>query len=63
MFTINKRETIKKELVDYLSRFDMIHAICLVDSNVTGKADMFSDLDFTVIVKEDSVKKNMGRIL
>ena len=62
MFTINKRETIKKELVDYLSRFDMIQAIWLVGSNVTGKADMFSDLDFTVIVKEDSVK-NMGRIL
>lgn len=57
MFTIDEREMIKKELVDYLSKFDMIQAICLVGSNVTGKADIYSDLDFTVIVKEDCVKK------
>ena len=57
MFTIDEREIIKKELVDYLSRFDVIQSICLVGSNATGKADMYSDLDFTVIVKEDYVKK------
>lgn len=57
MFTIDKREIIKNELVDYLSRFDMIQAICLVGSNATGRADMYSDLDFTVIVNEDCVKK------
>jgi len=47
-----KEKIIKKKLVDYLSRFDIIQTICLVGSNVTGKADMYSDLDFTVNIKK-----------
>ena len=56
MFTIEEREVIKQKLVDYLLKFDTIQAIFLVGSNATGKADIYSDLDFTVIVNDDYVE-------
>ena len=57
MFTINEREDIKTKLVNYLSKYNNVQSICLVGSNATNKSDMYSDLDFSIIVKEDYVKE------
>lgn len=57
MFTSNEREDIKTKLVNYLSKYNNVQSICLVGSNATSKADIYSDLDFSIIVKEDCVKE------
>ena len=56
MFTIQERNSILQQLVNHFSKKEEVLAICLVGSNATGNDDEYSDLDFSILIKNKDIK-------
>ena len=56
MYSVEERENSLNRLVNYLSNINSVKAVVLVGSLAGNESDKYSDIDFSVIVDDESVE-------
>jgi len=56
MYRIEERESTLNKLVNYLSNINSVEAVVLVGSLAGDESDKYSDIDFSIIVNDESVE-------
>lgn len=57
MYSKTNRQNVVDKLVAIFSNFNEVNGIYLVGSNARGDADIYSDVDISIIIEDDSVEK------